>query len=307
MIILFLRDGLGNQLFQYAFFRSLENNLGVKGKISLIRFKNDPSERNCALQHFNINTKICENKLQEFFRKATYKLKYLKYSKNPQNNKSINGLPIIYSDDFIYVLDAFQYIEFNLSPRKLILLEGCFQNTAYFSSIKNILKKELTVKDPILSINQPLMQHICESNSVCVHIRRGDYLSDSWAKLLLVCNKDYYISAMERISQRISNPTFFVFSNTHDDIVWIKENYDFSKYNVVYVDNSNPDYEEFRLMKSCKHFIISNSSFSWWAQYLSDNENRIVVAPSVWHKKDRGWENLYEEHWQLIDVSEGLN
>ena len=107
---------------------------------------------------------------------------------------------------------------------------------------------------------------------------------------------------MKKITEQVENPVFYVFSNSSDDINWIKENYDFSDYNVEYVDLNNPDYEELRLMYSCKHFIISNSTFSWWAQYLCENENKIVIAPSEWNRHFDDCSGIYMPEWQVIEV-----
>ena len=92
--------------------------------------------------------------------------------------------------------------------------------------------------------------------------------------LLNICDYNYYLKSMEYISNKVDSPVFYIFSNSSEDINWIKNNYDFSMYNTVYVDLNNPDYEELRLMYNCKHFIISNSTFSWWGQYLCNNPEK---------------------------------
>ena len=94
---------------------------------------------------------------------------------------------------------------------------------------------------------------------------------------------------------------FFVFSTGHDDIEWIKENYHFNA-NIQYVDLDNPDYEELRLMKACKHFIISNSTFSWWAAFLARNKTKIVWVPSVWRKDQPEANNIIPKEWRKIEV-----
>ena len=80
---------------------------------------------------------------------------------------------------------------------------------------------------------------------------------------------------MDLIANKIENPVFYIFSTGARDIEYIKKNYSF-KYLVKYINLDNPDYEELRLMTMCKHFILSNSSFSWWAQYLCEYKEKIV-------------------------------
>ena len=102
------------------------------------------------------------------------------------------------------------------------------------------------------------------------------------------------------MKEKIDNPLFVVFS---DDIEWVKENMDFGA-SAIYEDGTDPLYEKIRLMSSCKHFIISNSTFSWWVQYLSTNKKKIVIAPKKWkniaYKKDTGKLDIYEDFWILL-------
>ena len=97
------------------------------------------------------------------------------------------------------------------------------------------------------------------------------------------------------MNKKTKNPVYIIFS---DDIEWCRENIKFSE-NIYYEDGTDPVWEKLRLMYSCKHFIISNSTFSWWAQYLSRNNDKIVIAPARWHNS--GYTNdIYDENWLLI-------
>lgn len=87
---------------------------------------------------------------------------------------------------------------------------------------------------------------------------------------------------MDIIASKIPNAKFFVFSN---DVEWLKKNVDF-KHTVAFENGCDPVWEKLRLMYSCKHFVISNSTFSWWAQYLSSNKEKIVVAPDRWYNSE---------------------
>lgn len=80
------------------------------------------------------------------------------------------------------------------------------------------------------------------------------------------------------MAERVIDPVFFVFS---DDIQWVKDNIKTDK-DLVFVDKNNTAPDDMQLLSSCKHFIMSNSTFSWWSAFLSKNENKIVMAPKYW-------------------------
>lgn len=126
-------------------------------------------------------------------------------------------------------------------------------------------------------------------NSVCVHIRRGDFLKNS--NNLSVCHEKYYLNAMEFIEDKVDNPIFYIFS---DDILDVKNNFKFLGKRIIYVEGKRNDYEEFRLMYNCKHFIISNSTFSWWSSYLGGGDG-IVIAPKKWYEDNTDVSNLIRE------------
>lgn len=133
---------------------------------------------------------------------------------------------------------------------------------------------------------------------------------EKYAKSLAVCTEYYYQKGMDYIASNTENPVFYIFSNTHSDLEWIKNNYQFD-YPVKYVDLNNPDYEEIRLMYNCKHFVISNSTFSWWGSYLSSSPNKIVVAPDIFKRKepeevfkDMNCNDVYRDDMVIIPTTE---
>lgn len=135
----------------------------------------------------------------------------------------------------------------------------------------------------MLEKNEEMMQRIQQTNSICLSVRRGDFESDAEIKKLhSVCNREYFETAIQTIKDMVEDPVFFLFS---DDIEWVKNNIH-TGCTSYYEDGTDPVWEKLRLMSACKHFIISNSTFSWWTQYLSTNENKIVVSPSRWFNND---------------------
>jgi len=112
-----------------------------------------------------------------------------------------------------------------------------------------------------------------------------------------VCTLDYYRRAIDVIKKKVESPTFFVFSN---DIEWVRENISIPGYDVFYESGNNPVWETFRLMYSCKHFIISNSTFHWWAQYCSRNTNKVVVCPDKWFSNPQWPSYLIEQSFITV-------
>ena len=128
-------------------------------------------------------------------------------------------------------------------------------------------------------MRHPLFEQIKNSNSVAVHVRRGDYVSKpKYRKILYVCRKKYYENALNFISERVENARFFVAS---DDPKWVREN--FEGKNITFMEPSG-HFEDFYLMSQCRHAVISNSTFSWWSAWLGEmrDHNRIIAAPDVW-------------------------
>lgn len=290
-----LMGGLGNQMFQYACVRNLalENN-GI-AYIDLSGITNK-THNIYSLNHLNIskNVKIINSKksLKGLVCYLIFGF-FCKFFGNNQNAFNIfSSFTKNLNKDGIYCVPD-GYIKLEKSSSKNNYLVGYFQSSKFFHENKTLIKKELQIKEKINEINKPIIDKIIKTNSVCIHIRRGDYLGD----YLQVCNNKYYYDAIKEMNKHIKNPYYFIFS---DDIKWVKENMKFPK-NTVFVDNNNPNYEELNIMSKCKNFIMSNSTFSYWAQFLSNNENKIVIAPNKWFLNEKRVD-IYEKDWKLIEI-----
>lgn len=179
-----------------------------------------------------------------------------------------------------------------------VTVNGYFQAWKYFRDYDSQIVNELRVSVPPSSENSAMIHELSECESVCVHVRRGDYLSLKFGN---VCGYEYYSAAMKYIAQRVKKPVYYFFSNTHDDIDWLKSNWKFPGHEVKYIALNNPDYEELRLMYSCRHFIIANSTLSWWGSYMSDNPGKIVCAPPKWIDERLIEDtNIYLPEWAVI-------
>lgn len=195
--------------------------------------------------------------------------------------------------------------KFNYDPEvfKLkgdIYLEGYWQTEKYFENIENVILNDFTVKTEPAEKNKALLDKIKNCNAVAVHIRRGDYVTNPQTESFHgSCDLSYYRKCVALIVKRVSDPHFFVFS---DDPKWAKENLQID-FPATFSSHNGPDrgYEDLRLMRHCKHFIIANSSFSWWGAWLSRNSDKIVVAPKRWmRKEDIVTKDLIPDGWLSI-------
>lgn len=180
-----------------------------------------------------------------------------------------------------------QCYSYNELPKENdLLLHGYFQSEKYFADckdyIKNLFCETLFVKDYID------IQYDGLDESISMHVRRGDYLK--FPDVHPVCELSYYEKAFDTIGE---DRKVFVFS---DDIQWCKENFKFK--NVVFVENE-PDYIDFYMISRCRHNIISNSSFSWWAAWLNGHEDKKVICPKSWFgtRGPQDTQDIYPEEW----------
>jgi hypothetical protein len=276
MVIVKIMGGLGNQLFQYAYARSLKE-LGYDVFLDNTSFfdfeahSQGTTYRNYLLDNFEITINPANKNICKLFCDASkisiitrlfYKLKkvFILRLKDKNFSNCINFSPEV----------------FNISNNTYI--SGYFQSEKYFIKIRDLLINELKLKKEISFFDEEnLFKN--EKNIVAIHIRRGDYLS-----LGLDLNIEYYHEALRIIETKIQNPYFFIFS---DDLDFCKNNLQLinKKYSFININRQYTDCEEFILMSRCHHHIIANSSFSWWAAWLSHTitpDIHIVIAPSKW-------------------------
>lgn len=178
-------------------------------------------------------------------------------------------------------------IPLSLVNKRNIYLWGYFLRPRFVKSLEKI---ELKSKNPILEI----WENNCSvGEHVCVHIRLDDFVGNDF---LDVCTKEYYYSAIKFITKRIKYPIFHVFS---DDLESVKKEFNFSA-PVIYEKEKNVSLCLMK-MSLCKHFILSNSTFSWWACTLSKNNKKIVIVPSHWFKNVEIPFYLYDTSWIKIE------
>ena len=271
MIAVRLWGGLGNQLFQYSFGRSLS--FTETKDLYFYKMEQKESPVSSPLEKFEIYLKyLGSNEVAKF-----YKLPGL--GSIPRlERKIISWFPVLNRN--VYIEKELNYHKINHNDA--ICYDGYWQSFKYFTPIRDILINEIKLRDSTI-IPSEIYNNIQNSNSVSMHIRRGDYLSKSNRSIYCTCDSEYYKKAITYVKTLVPDPVFYVFSN---DLTWVKEDFTFfSELNIKYIEyNSEPSSDlELFLMKSCKHNIIANSTYSWWAAWLNSYEDKIVIAPASWY------------------------
>lgn len=263
-IIVRLKGGFGNQLFQYAFGYNLAKEKNAHLVLDSITYLNSDPLRNYELHNLNIPNKLLNTKLQK--KMFLLKRKLLSFSKPHVHHEA---------QDFIYSNNAF-----TLSGD--IILDGYFQNERYFSNNRSDLIRIFENASHQFK-DQNIYKKIIHKNSIALHIRRGDYVQNQATNEVHgTCELSYFKQAQELFND--TNPTYFIFT---DDIKWAKENLKVNHEHYFIHDYIQSDFNEFILMMHCKHYIISNSTFSWWAAWLSTNEYKKIICPKQWFKNEK--------------------
>lgn len=275
-IIVRLKGGLGNQLFQYAFGFALARRNGIAFKLDVLSgFADDlVYKRKYALAPFNISAESA-TPLESYTGIAgrlSRKLDRLYSQRVPLARRThIAEASARYAPEVAA-----------LRPTGRVYLDGHWQSEKYFSDAAGPLRRELTLKGRPSPGGEKAAAEIRAREAVCLHVRRADYVHDETTrKVYHCCDQGYYRRAAAVVAAKSSKPAFFVFS---DDPEWVKASLDIGfPFQVVSRSGEDRTHEELWLMSLCRHNIIANSSFSWWGAWLNDHPGKIVVAPDTWY------------------------
>lgn len=299
MIIVELKGGLGNQMFQYAFGRTLATKNDTQLLLDLEFLLDRTPRKDFVFRNYDLNV----FKLKPFkFIEKEEKDQFFKNSKalinRARNRIFSNGKQVQYEK-------SFSFDKSFLNVKGQIYLQGYWQSPKYFESIESSLREEFQMKFNLSEKGKELVNEIENVDSICLNVRRTDFVNiQSTSQLLGFVGLDFYEKASALMAKKISNPRFYVFS---DDISWCRDNFDFlNKFSVNFVDHSfkgNKFSEYLTIMSHCKHFIIPNSTFAWWGAWMSKNDNKIVYCPKKWFSDSiRNYEasSLIPLDWERI-------
>lgn len=277
MIITKISDGFGNQLFMYACGYTIAKRLSTSLLLD-ISYLDNSTLRKYELNRLNIKYKfIFTTRKQKYYPlKVVYRklyhvwlhIKGFHFFKEKQN--------YIYNPDFEQL-------------KSQTYLYGYWQTEKYFKDYRSDILKMFTPNYPISTGCKEYIKMAEQCYSVAIHVRRGDYVN-----LGICLDQSYYHKALLKIKEMVKTPQFFIFS---DNIEFAKQLFEGGNGDISFVQYSseNSTLEDLFIMKSCKHIIMANSSYSWWAAWLNDNPNKIVIHPN-----DHQIDDFYPSEWLTV-------
>ena len=290
MIIIQLKGGLGNQMFQYALYRELLHR-GKEVKIDDVTGFEHDKLRIPVLDRFGIEYEkatpeevvaITDSKMDIFSR--------IRRKLTGRKTKEIVEVEGIFDPQILELDEAY--------------LVGYWQSDKYFTSPEVIehLQETFSKRPQEImhdSVSWTTLQQIECCESVSIHVRRTDYLDAEHIKIHNLCSETYYKNAISMVRQKHPNAVFFIFT---DDKEWRKEHFKGHNFiNVELQEGEFTDVADMLLMSRCKHHIIANSSFSWWSAWIGDTPEKMVIAPAKWIN-NRKMDDIYTERMTKVAI-----
>ena len=283
LVVVQLSGGMGNQMFQYALYLQLKA-LGRNVKIDDKTEYEGSNARPIRLSVFGAGYAIpsedemtaLTDSYMDMVSRVRRKLTGRQTAEYAEKN---------------------QLFDPEVLKKERAYLVGCWQSEKYFRERKEQVREAFTFKDLSLSPQMKAYERQMQNtNSVSLHIRRGDYLqvSEVYGG---ICTEAYYEKAMKYMEEKIPDCHFFVFTN---DPAWVKEHYVQKNLTIVEGNDEDAGYIDMYLMTQCKHYILANSSFSWWGCYLNSAKEKEVIAPSQWFQ-GRDCRDVYTEEMKILD------
>ena len=302
MIYLIIKGRIGNQLFMYAAAKALQMRIGGKHKIVIDDSLNLYNNYLNSLQFYDLPDTIYDKDKEIYQTLPAWKRKcfdkFIQYGEKLDINerwKFEKKYQRLMNFLGIYAFE-YGYYHFPNKNKKNIIMSGYFQSEKFFDGYRNEIKKLFAIKEQVDAYNYPYLEQIQARNTVCLSIKIEDNIGSI---MYHVCTEKYWKEAIELMCKKVDNPLFFLCS---DDVAYVKESLiDCSMYDIIEQDKNAPVHISLSVMSQCKHFIIGNTTFGWWAQYLCNYKQKIVIAPAKWYGIERV-NDIYQDSWTLIEV-----
>lgn len=286
MIIIEVAGGLGNQLQQYALYKKFQS-LGKEARLDISWFREENQSRMLAKRELELN----------YFEGLDYKVCTPKEKAKLAGGSGIAGklrrklLPFTIhhiTEERLYHPELLSYSDMYIS--------GYFDCEKYYADILPKLRESIRFPKGGSPQNQELAEEMQSCNSVSMHIRRGDYLDENNREMFGgICTEEYYEQAIKMIKEEVPDARFYIFS---DDAAYVKGKYQGEDYTVVDINHGRDSFYDIWLMSNCRHNICANSTFSFWGARLNENEDKIMIRPTI-HKNSQIFvKKEMEELWR---------
>ena len=258
MIIINLTGGLGNQMHQYAFGRYLAHTHNTTLKYHFTNALLN-TQRYYELHIFRIQAEeATPDDLRRFGVVTNRQLNRILYLLDDRWGIQLNK----------HVVTQRYPYQFDPSYRSLPddrYVQGYWADERYFQGVEDLLRTDFTLHTPLDDANQTIADAMSKTNSVSIHVRRGDYITNK-ANLPQFIGEEYYTRALADIHKKVHDPVYYIFS---DDIPWCKTHFaHLANAHFISHNTGVNSYKDMILMSHCKHHIIANSTFSWWGRWL---------------------------------------
>jgi len=271
VIVVRLQGGLGNQMFQYALGRALQHRRGDELRLDVTYLLGSSVFKWDVPREYDLDV----FRIQPAFACIPRLLRRV-----PRRLGEAEAVPKRQA----FVAEK----EFGFHPEILDLtapnlyLDGYWQSESYFVEIRHELRRAFQPRMPLSPAGREMAQRIGSVNAVCVNVRRGDYITMASSRNALgFVGEDYYRRGIDWIKAKVEDPWLLINS---DDMPWCREHLKFDL-PTIYLDEAYAGWkfgEQLQLMTLCKHFLIPNSTFAWWAAWLAGHDGKLVVCPRRW-------------------------
>ncbi|GAB3637400.1 alpha-1,2-fucosyltransferase [Hymenobacter arcticus] len=295
MLIVNLVGGLGNQMFQYAFGRSLHHRRKLPVAFDTTDLLDRTPREHVTYRDFELGVFVGAVPIASAQEIALFKYQPVTLPERLQ----YRVLRRLRRASTYHESHYFQYDPQVWQTGPNTYFDGYWQTERYFHRCEALIRRDFTFRSDPTGQNLLLAQQIQAQNAVSVHVRRGDYVSNSlYNQVHGTCSPAYYEQAVRHMVAQVAEPVLYVFS---DDPDWVRANMHFAAPTVYVAHNQGKDsFEDMRLMSLCQHHIIANSSFSWWGAWLNANPHKLVIAPRQWMQQEGPNSDLIPRTWMRL-------
>jgi hypothetical protein len=299
MILIRFAGGLGNQMFQYALglYLARRNNTELVIDDTILYERDQAHE---IVTHRDLDLDILNVDLRQASLKEIQQFNGTSYTH--LSGKIMNKMIWELGKKRNLIVEKGRRFqpEIMLLPDNKCLV-GAWQSEKYFKPVEAEIRRQFTFRKELIGKAANLADEILNCTSLCINVRRGDYVtSPVYSQMLGTMPLEYFTKALEYIRSQTRIDRIYIFS---DDMAWCKEFLQFPEL-VTFVEHdlAGPKFSTYlNLMTLCTHFIIPNSSFGWWGAWLGKRPSKIVVAPLHWFKDtEQDSSDLVPDNWKRI-------